>query len=264
MAWAESSNQPLIFLKLDFSKAYNMVDWQCLFKIMEKLGFPQEFIKMVSLLFYNALACIKLNGEPSPYFPIQRGVRQGCPLAPYLFLIVAEVLNAMVSQEMRAERVQGINLPFEGRQQIIAQYADDTSFTLFGNKEKVTCLVYLLETFCLATGLVLNWTKSSGYWKQKGVVVRPPWTDLLGITWADEEGVSKLLGAPFGLSLATKDVDSFLLDKLSKKLVHWSTTKLNPTGRSIVANSVLLSSTFFFLSIWGRSKKGVKKLNLLL
>ena len=72
--------------------------------------------------------------------------------------------------------------------------------------------------------------------------------------------MSKLLGAPFGLSLATKDVDSFLLDKLSKKLVQWSTTKLNPTGRNIVANSVLLSSTFFFLSIWGRSRKGIKKI----
>ena len=156
MAWEESSNQPLIFLKLDFSKAYDMVDWQCMYKIMEKLGFPQVFIKMVSLLFHDASACVKLNGEPSPYFPIQRGVRQGCPLAPYLFLIVAEVLNAMVSQEMREGRVQGISPPFEGRQQIIAQYADDTSFTLFGDKEKVRCLVYLLETFCLATGLVLN------------------------------------------------------------------------------------------------------------
>ena len=85
---------------------------------------------------------------------------------------------------------------------------------------------------------------------------------MLGITWANEEGVSKLLDAPFDLSLATKDVGSFLFDKLSKKLVHWSATKINPTGRSIVANNVLLSSTFFFLSIWGGSKKGVKKSNL--
>ena len=196
MAWAESSNQPLIFLKLDFSKAYDMVEWKFMYMILEKLGFPQVFIRMISLLFQDASACVKLNGEPSPYFLIQRGVRQGCPLAPYLFIIVAEVLNAMVTQELREGRVQGISLPFEGRQQIIAQYADDTSFTLLGVEEKVRCLVYLLETFCLATGLVLNWSKSSGYWKQKGNVVRPPWTDMLGISWADEEGVSKLLGVP--------------------------------------------------------------------
>ena len=70
LAWAKSSNQPLIFLKLDFSKAYDMVDWQCMYKIMEKLGFPQVFIKMVSLLFHDASACVKLNSVPSPYFPI--------------------------------------------------------------------------------------------------------------------------------------------------------------------------------------------------
>ena len=145
--------------------------------------------------------------------------------------------------------MQGISLPFEGRQQIIAQYADNSSFTLFGDEEKVRCLVYLLETFCVASGLVLNWSKSSGYWKHSGNTGRPPWTDMLGITWANEEGVSKLLGAPFGLSLTSKDVDSFLFNKLTKKLVHWSTTRINLTGRSVVANSVLLSSTFFFLSI---------------
>ena len=70
MAWAESSNQPLIFLKLDFSKAYDMVGWQCLYKIMEKMGFPQAFIEMVSLLFQDASACVKVNREPSPYFSI--------------------------------------------------------------------------------------------------------------------------------------------------------------------------------------------------
>ena len=84
---------------------------------------------------------------------------------------------------------------------------------------------------------------------------------MLGITWVDEEGVNKLLGASFGLSLSTKDVDSFLFDKLTKKHIHWSTTKLNPRGHSVVANSVLLSSTFFFLFVWGGYRKGVKKLN---
>ena len=96
---------------------------------------------------------------------------------------------------------------------------------------------------------MLNWTKSNGYWKQKGGVVWPSWMDMLGITWADKEDVSKLLGVPFSLSLSTKDLDSFLFDKLIKKLVHWSITKLNPTGCNIVSNSVLLSSTFFFHSV---------------
>ena len=90
-------------------------------------------------------------------------MRQGCLLAPYLFFIVAEVLNAMVTREMELRKVRGIQLPFLNKQQVVAQYADNTSFTLLGKEEPASNLIYLLETFCLATGLVLNWTKSTGH-----------------------------------------------------------------------------------------------------
>lgn len=116
MAWAEQSNQALLFLKLDFSKAYDMVEWGCLFRIMQKMGFPAEFIHLVSLLFQDAAAVLKGNGTSSPIFNIERGVRQGCLLAPYLFLIVVEVLNTMVTEEMKQGNVQGISLPFLDRQ----------------------------------------------------------------------------------------------------------------------------------------------------
>lgn len=82
--------------KLDFTKAYDMVEWDFLFKSMLAMGFPPKFIDMVKLLFRHASASVKVNGVPSPTFKIERGVRQGCPLAPYLFIILADVLNIMV------------------------------------------------------------------------------------------------------------------------------------------------------------------------
>jgi len=63
---------------------------------MRTLGFPEEFVSMIKLLFQNAQASIKVNGDHSPTFSIQRGVQENCPLAPYLFLIMVEVLNSMV------------------------------------------------------------------------------------------------------------------------------------------------------------------------
>ena len=68
---------------------------------------------------------------------------------------------------MKNDRVQGISLPFDDCQQIVAQYTQNMSVTLFDDKEKVLHLLYILKTFYLATDLVLNWLKSSGYWKQK-------------------------------------------------------------------------------------------------
>jgi exonuclease III len=264
LAWADQSRQDLLFLKLDFSKAFDMIDWEFLFEAMSLMGFPGEFLGMIKLLFHDAEACVKVNGFTSESFRIKRGVRQGCPVAPYLFIIAAEVLNIMVMAEMVAGRVKGIELPFGNRQQIIAQYADDTSFTLRGEKEPVRNLIYILETFCAASGLVLNWGKSSGHWKSHRTMFRPQWTEHLGVTWAEEEDVGKLLGAPFGLSLTSGDINDFLYERIRKKLTHWSATMMNLTGRAVIVNSVLLGACFYFFSIWGGTKQGIARIKSLM
>lgn len=77
MDWASHSNQALIFLNLDFSKAFDMVESSFLFKAMRSLGFPVEFVEMTQLLFRDASARVKVNGAHSPTFNIHCGVRQG-------------------------------------------------------------------------------------------------------------------------------------------------------------------------------------------
>ena len=91
--WAKSSKQPTVFLKLDFSKAYDKVSWRFLFQTMHKMGIYAQFIGWVKLPFGNASAAVNINGSPGSNFKVERGVRQGCPLVPYLFLIVGEALT---------------------------------------------------------------------------------------------------------------------------------------------------------------------------
>jgi hypothetical protein len=76
-----------------------------------------------------------VNGKASKVFVIKRSMRQGCPLAPYLFLIVGEALNDKIYEEQRVGRIEGIHLPMSDRRQMIAQYADDISFTLEAFRE---------------------------------------------------------------------------------------------------------------------------------
>jgi hypothetical protein len=106
--WADFSNQPLIFLKLDFSKAFDMVDLPFLFGALSKFSFPEEFVDMTKMLFKDASATVKVNGSQTRSFGIKRGMRQGYPMAPYLFLVVAEVLNAMVKEVVNSGMVKGI------------------------------------------------------------------------------------------------------------------------------------------------------------
>lgn len=109
--WAKTSRQPTIFLKLDFSKAYDKVSWRFLFLTMEKIGIGDTFTKWVKFLCGNAKAVVNLNGSLGEDFDIQRGVKQGCPLAPYLFLIVGEVLTHIIKKVVVEGRMWGITLP---------------------------------------------------------------------------------------------------------------------------------------------------------
>jgi hypothetical protein len=259
IAHAKKSNQPLVFLKLDFSKAYDRIDLAFLFLAMERFGFPVEFFKMVKLLFLDAGACVSVNGNLTKRFSISQGVRQGCPVAPYLFLIIGEVLNLCVKDEERAGHIRAITLPGSFVPQTILQYADDSSLTLRGEEQIVIRMVSTLDTFSAASGLLLNWTKSCAYWWSTNQNQRPLWTARFPWRWVCEEEVTLLLGSPFGVTLTTEQVDQFLVERVERKINFWATRRLNSIGRAVIANGVLVSSTLYFLSIWAGSKSGIKK-----
>jgi hypothetical protein len=77
---------------------------------MSKMGVSEEFIRWVKLLFGNASATVNLNGCPSGSFKVERGVRQGCPLAPYFFLIVGEALTQLITKAIAERRIKRITL----------------------------------------------------------------------------------------------------------------------------------------------------------
>jgi hypothetical protein len=259
IAHAKKTRQPLVFLKLDFSKAYDKVELDFLFRVMDRFGFPREFTHMTQMLFGGASVCVSVNGRLTRKFSIRQGVRQGCPLAPYIFLIIGEVLNLSVQAEAGAGRIRGISLPRSQEQQIMAQYADDSSLILRGEEYVVNNAVMTLDSFSTATGLQLNWDKSSAYWWKQEGEPRPLWTTQYRWQWGGETDVAKLLGTPFGLSISPGQVDQFLIDRIQRKIAQWSVARLNGAGRAVVVNGILISATMYFLSIWVGSQKGVKK-----
>ena len=79
---------------------------------MRKLNISAPFIKWVKLLFVNATTTVNFNGSPNTNFKIEwGGFRQGCPLAPYPFLIVGEALTHVIKKAVKERRLRGISLP---------------------------------------------------------------------------------------------------------------------------------------------------------
>jgi hypothetical protein len=106
-----------------------------------------------------------------------------------------------------------------------------------------------LHLFSAGSGLTLNWEKPGAFYWDVGNSQQPTWTYQFAFQWVSKDNVSKLLGTPFGITLATEAVNQFLLDRTDKKLQHWTAQKLNSTGRSVIYNDILTSATMYFLAI---------------
>ena len=105
----------------------------------------------------------------------------------------------------------------------------------------------------------INWDKSCAYWYDK-CTHKPEWLAGYNWRWAEEGDLSKLLGTPFGLNLNVSDVDHFVYSIVFRKLAYWSTMKLSLAGRALICNHVLLSTLWFFISVWGGSNKILNKI----
>ncbi|KAK1312126.1 putative ribonuclease H protein [Acorus calamus] len=113
-------------LKLDFSKAYDNVDWRFLLHVLSLHGFNSQWISMIEHCIGTVKASILINGEPAGYFPICRGLRQGDPLSPVLFALVANIFSSMCSKAAAEGWLVGLSCVIEGTQLTHLQYADDT------------------------------------------------------------------------------------------------------------------------------------------
>jgi hypothetical protein len=164
--------------------------------------------------------------------------------------------------EQQADRLEGIQLPGSVKQQLISQFANDTSFMLRAIQSNATNLIRLLENFKDVAGLEINWTKSHAYWQAD--VLRPPWTNNLQWQWTDPGAMSKLLSTIFGIDLETYDIDKFLMGKIRKKLSYWTTTHLSLSGRVTIINQVLLATLWYFITAWHGSRGVLRKITSLM
>ena len=127
------------------------------------MNISEVFIEWVKILFDNTSAAVNFNGNPSGNFRIEMRGKQGYPLAPYLFLIVGEILTHVIKKAVAEGRLKGVYLPGGKKQQSISQYVDDSSFMVRGTKEDVDELERLFKTFSKASGMKINWEKSYAY-----------------------------------------------------------------------------------------------------
>ena len=127
-------------VKVDMSKAYDRVERDFLEALMVKLGFACNWVNLVMICVWSMRYRIKINGELTQQFCPTRGLRQGDPVSPYLFVICAEGLSALLQDAERAGRISGVKVC--NASPVVSQllFANDSVLLMKAKQEEVVAL----------------------------------------------------------------------------------------------------------------------------
>ena len=150
----------LVALKLDVSKAYDRLEWSFLEQTMKCLGFSQKWISLIMRCISSVSFSIMINGSVRGLIKPQRGLRQGCPLSPYLFITCAEAFSSLLLQAEQQKRIHGLSFGRDLRISYLL-FADDS--LIFSRASTADCqnLKKILDCYSTASGQIFNFEKSS-------------------------------------------------------------------------------------------------------
>ena len=155
------SKKDIVIIKIDFEKAFDMVEHSAILDMLKYMGFGTKYLGWIRNILQTATTSVILNGVPGKTIKCRRGVRQGDPLSPLLFVSTAELLQIAVNEAWQ----QGmISLPLDnnyGQKYPILQYADDTLIIMPADNAQISHLKTVLQSFTNSTGLKINYHKTS-------------------------------------------------------------------------------------------------------
>ena len=152
-----------IVCKLDIEKAYDHLSWEFLIQVLDKMGFGKRWVSWVKWCISTASFSILVNGSPAGFFQNSRGLRQGDPLSPYLFVIGMEALSRLLKRAVDGNYLSGSKIA--GRDGVVyvishLLYADDTLLFCGASKDQLKFLSWILMWFEALSGLKINLNKS--------------------------------------------------------------------------------------------------------
>ena len=225
-----------ILVSLDFEQAFDTLEWQFIMKVLDLFNFGENVKRWIRIFYTNIESTVLNNGFTTNWIKPTRGVRQGCPLSPYLFILSAEILSNKLRQ---TTEINGINL--FGNEVKISQFADDTNL-FCTDIISVENSLNIVNNFGVISGLKLNVKKTKAIWlgkwsKNKTTPLQLQWVNkpvkILGLYFSYDDNKNK----HFNFDLKVK--------KLQTKLDLWKARNLTLFGKALIIKSLGLSQIVY-------------------
>ena len=225
---------------------------------MQKMGFSEQFIPYIKILYQNNISTIINNGFLSAPVKIQRGLRQGCPLSLPLYVVQGEITTVNINKD---STIQGIKIPNKKIDIKLSQYADDSNFFL-ANQESTENVLKFFHKLHLATGATINLEKTT---------ILPIITDstlylqkqLPNVTIKEQHEITKILGILFSENLKEANMTNWqkVLEKIKHHSNKLSQRYLTFSGKATILNTLILAKTTFLSNIFPIPQNVLPKLH---
>ena len=247
-------------VKLDMSKAYDRVEWEFIRAMMLKLGFADRWVHLIMQCVQTVSYSVLLNGAPAGFIKPTRGLRQGDPLSPYLFLICAEGLTSLFSQAEMTGSLQGLSICKGGPQISHLFFADDSLIFCRATIADCRALTYLLSCYERASGQKLNQEKTSLFFSTNTQhdIRQAICTELHTTSTGD---LGKYLGLPPIIGKGRKQAFMDVKHKIANKLQDWKGKLFSQARKEILIKSVAQAIPVYSMSCFRMPDNLCKEIN---
>nr|XP_023912601.1 uncharacterized protein LOC112024185 [Quercus suber] len=224
-------------IKLDMSKAFDRVEWSFIKGVMEKLGFMEKWIHLIMNCVSSVSYSVLINGEAFGNIAPSRGIRQGDPLSPCLFLLCAKGLSALIHEATRNQQINGISICRGCPLITHLFFADDSLLFCKAKEQECHALVSILHRYEEASRQKINTDKSSVFFSPNtSQELRESIFNILGPM--QDSRHSKYLGLPSIIGKSKAQMFAEVKDRVAKKLAGWKGKLLSIGGREILIKAV--------------------------
>lgn len=225
-------------VKLDLEKAYDRLEWSFIYRVLQAFHFPLKITKIIMSCITSVNTSILVNGGALERFEPSRGIRQGDPLSPYIFILCMEYLGHLIEKKC----VNGDWVPLKASKDNLGfshlLFANDIILLSKADEHGCEAILDVLEKFCREFGQKISLDKSRIYFSPNvRNEVKEEISERLGIR--ETNNIGKYLGFPLKHQGVPRNPYNFIVERVMNKLVGWKAKYLSFVGRVVLIKSVM-------------------------